>query len=81
MRTACLLNVHERPFAYNFNLLIHQWPTRFREAAAQEPLCAWIQQGVLRSEDFLSAEYPIDKIGEAIALAGSGRALKTLLRF
>ena len=30
---------------YNFNLLIHQWPTRSREAAAQEPLCAWIAEG------------------------------------
>ena len=30
---------------YNFNLLIHQWPTRFREAASQVPPCAWLDQG------------------------------------
>ena len=25
---------------YNFNLIVHQWPTRARERAAMEPLCA-----------------------------------------
>ncbi len=66
---------------YNFNLLVHQWPTRFREAAAQEPLCEWIGEGQLSHTEFLSAEFPISKIEEALELARSGRALKTLLRF
>jgi len=26
---------------YNFNLFVHQWPTRHRERAAQRPLCEW----------------------------------------
>ena len=66
---------------YNFNLLIHQWPTRFREAAAQEPLCAWIAEGKLSHTEFLSAEYPIAQIDEAFENAKSGLPLKTLLRF
>lgn len=66
---------------YNFNLLIHQWPTRFREAAAQEPLCAWIAEGKLSHTEFLSAEYPIAEIDAALENARSGLPIKTLLRF
>ena len=66
---------------YNFNLLIHQWPTRFREAAAQEPLCAWIAEGKLSHTEFLSAEYPIAEISAALDNAKSGLPIKTLLRF
>jgi threonine dehydrogenase-like Zn-dependent dehydrogenase len=66
---------------YNFNLLIHQWPTRFREAAAQEPLCAWIAEGKLSHTEFLSAEYPIAEINAALDNARSGLPIKTLLRF
>jgi threonine dehydrogenase-like Zn-dependent dehydrogenase len=66
---------------YNFNLLIHQWPTRSREAAAQEPLCEWINEGKLDYRDFLSAEYPLAQVAEAYELAGTGLPLKTLLRF
>jgi threonine dehydrogenase-like Zn-dependent dehydrogenase len=66
---------------YNFNLLIHQWPTRFREAAAQEPLCAWIAEGKLSHTEFLSVEYPIAEINAALENAKSGLPIKTLLRF
>lgn len=75
------INLDKSRAPYNFNLLVHQWPTRFREAAAQEPLCEWISQGKLSHTEFLSAEFPISKIEEALELARSGRALKTLLRF
>jgi threonine dehydrogenase-like Zn-dependent dehydrogenase len=66
---------------YNFNLLVHQWPTRAREAAAQEPLCEWVKAGKLSHTEFVSAEYPISRINEALDIAKSGRPLKTLLRF
>ena len=66
---------------YNFNLLIHQWPTRSREAAAQEPLCEWVAAGKLSHTEFVSAEFPIGRIDEALEFAKSGRPLKTLLRF
>jgi threonine dehydrogenase-like Zn-dependent dehydrogenase len=66
---------------YNFNLLIHQWPTRFREAAAQEPLCGWIAEGKLSHTEFLSAEYPVAQVADAFENAKSGLSLKTLLRF
>lgn len=87
--SVCVYGVIDKPSVllekargpYNFNLLIHQWPTRWREAAAQQPLCEWLRAGTLRPADFLSAEFPIAQIADAIALAGTGRALKTMLRF
>lgn len=66
---------------YNFNLLVHQWPTRAREAAAQEPLCQWIREGKLSYKEFISAEYPIEQINQAYQGSKSGIPIKTLLRF
>jgi threonine dehydrogenase-like Zn-dependent dehydrogenase len=66
---------------YNFNLLVHQWPTRWREAAAQEPLCAWIEAGRLSYRDFISVEYPAAEIEQAFAYSKTGEPIKTLLRF
>jgi threonine dehydrogenase-like Zn-dependent dehydrogenase len=75
------INVQKHLGPYNFNLLIHQWPTRKAEAGAQEPLCDWIAQGALDAADFISAEFPVAQIEEAIRWSDTGRTLKTLLRF
>jgi threonine dehydrogenase-like Zn-dependent dehydrogenase len=66
---------------YNFNLIIHQWPTRALEASAQEPLIEWIRAGKLSYRDFVTAEYPIDEIGAAYEQSKTGTPIKTLLRF
>jgi len=66
---------------YNFNLYVHQWPTRFRESAAQKPLCEWVLQGKVDPAEFISGEFPILKINDAVELASSGQALKVLLMF
>jgi threonine dehydrogenase-like Zn-dependent dehydrogenase len=76
-----VLNLQKGFGPYNFNLLIHQWPTRAREACAQEPLCDWIRQGVLDSAEFISAEFPVAQIEQALRLSDAGRTLKMLLRF
>ncbi|MGA2764151.1 MAG: zinc-binding dehydrogenase [Spirochaetia bacterium] len=65
----------------NFNLFVHQWPTRTAEAAAQEPLVEWIRAGKLSSRDFLSAEYPVREASRALAATEQPTAIKTLLRF
>ena len=73
--------LHKNDGPYNFNLLIHQWPTRSRESTAQEPLCEWIRQGLLSHTEFLSVEFPVSQINEAFALSRTGTTLKTLLRY
>jgi threonine dehydrogenase-like Zn-dependent dehydrogenase len=73
------LQKHRGP--YNFNLCVHQWPTRRRERAAMEPLCEWIRGGQLRAADFVTHEFPLDRIGEALAAVAGGESLKVLLRY
>lgn len=75
------INLAKDSAPYNFNLLVHQWPTRKYEAAAQEPLCHWIRERMLRHEDFITAEYNIADINEAINRVTVGKALKVALRF
>jgi threonine dehydrogenase-like Zn-dependent dehydrogenase len=66
---------------YNFNLFVHQWPTRSRERAAQEPLVAWVEAGKLSYKEFLSAEFPIQKIVEGLEFVKVNKPIKTLFRF
>jgi len=66
---------------FNFNLLIHQWPTRWREHDAQEPLVAWIEAGKLSYQEFVSVEYPIEEIADAYALPKASSIIKMLFRF
>jgi len=66
---------------YNFNLLIHQWPTRWREKEAQVLLTQWIKEGKLLASEFVTHELPISQIGEAFNLVKNGAVIKCLLYF
>lgn len=66
---------------YNFNLYMHQWPTRSRERAAQEPLCRWIREGRISTDDFVTHEFPVEQIGDALDAVASGQVIKAILRF
>jgi len=46
-----------------------------------EPLCNWIRSGQLRPGDFITHEFPLEKIGDALAAVASGQSLKVLLRY
>jgi threonine dehydrogenase-like Zn-dependent dehydrogenase len=75
------IRVEKHKGPYNFNLLIHQWPTREREAAAQEPLVKWIEAGKLSYREFVAADYPIQEIQRAYEGSKTGLPIKTILRF
>ncbi len=66
---------------YNFNILFHQWPTRDREAAAQKPLIKLIEQKKISHKEFVTAEFPVERIKEAFEASKSGSNLKVLLRY
>ena len=51
------------------------------ECAAQEPLCAWIEQGRLDYRPFVSVEFPVAEIGQAIDLLATREASKIFLRY
>jgi Zn-dependent alcohol dehydrogenase len=46
-----------------------------------EPLCQWIRGGQLEAAEFVTHEFPLDRIGEALAAVASGQSLKVLLRY
>lgn len=75
------ITVEKSKGPYNFNLFVHQWPTRFREHAAQKPLCKWIREGKLKASDFMTHEFPMEKINDALATVKAGKAIKVMLRY
>jgi threonine dehydrogenase-like Zn-dependent dehydrogenase len=75
------LTIDKSTGPYNFNLFIHQWPTRWREREAQATLCQWIAKGKLRAQEFVTHEFPVEQIHEALAAVRSGQVVKCLLRF
>jgi len=66
---------------YNFNLYVHQWPTRSRERAAQEPLCDWIRQGKISAAEYITHDFPVEEVSEALAAIGRGEVIKAVLRY
>ena len=66
---------------YNFNLYMHQWPTRRRERAAMEPLCEWIREGTISAAEFVTHEFPVEQINDALDAVSRGEVLKALLRY
>ncbi len=66
---------------YNFNLFIHQWPTRRREREAQPTLSNWVRQGRLGADEFVTHEFPVERITDALAAVRTGEPVKCLLRF
>ncbi|MCL2104203.1 MAG: zinc-binding dehydrogenase [Kiritimatiellaeota bacterium] len=75
------LTVEKSRGPYNFNLIIHQWPTRWREREAQAPLCQWIREGKLKAADFVTHTFPVEQFDDAVAAVKSGDAVKCLLTF
>ena len=66
---------------YNFNLFIHQWPTRRREKEAQGPLCDWIRQKKITAAEFITHEYPVEEVAQAMQAVKEGTVLKAVLRY
>ena len=66
---------------YNFNLVIHQWPTRWRERMAMEPICKWIKEGRLSADEFVTHRFKLAELDKALAAVKAGEALKVMMRF
>ena len=76
-----MLTIQKAKGPYNFNLIVHQWPTRARERAALEPICAWIRAGKLAASEFVTHRFPVVDIEKALAAVKAGEALKILMRW
>ncbi len=76
---APVLKINKEKGPYNFNLLIHQWPTREAEAAAQEPLIGWIREGLLDWHDFVTGSYSVKDVESAVEAVKEPGSVKTML--
>ena len=75
------ITINKSKGPYNFNLFVHQWPTRHRERAAQGPLCDWIREGKLNVDDFKTHEFPLEQINDPPNAVKNGEVIKALLRY
>ena len=75
------LKLNKAVAPYNFNLIVHQWPTRWREREAQAPLCDWIREGKLKASEFVTHSFPVDEVAKAFAAVRSGGVVKCLLEY
>ena len=75
------INLEKSTGPYNFNLIIHQWPTRHRERAAQEPLCQWIRTGKLSAREFITHEFKLENITDALQAIAEKKVLKALITY
>lgn len=75
------IHLHHGTGPYNFNLRIHQWPTRSSERASQPSLIQWIHAQKLSYKEFVSGEFPIQQIKEAYEFSKVKQNVKTLLRY
>ncbi len=66
---------------FNYNLLVHQWPTRLYEKEAQRPLCDWIRSGSLSASEFITHRFSIDDISAALHAVSERQVIKALLSY
>jgi threonine dehydrogenase-like Zn-dependent dehydrogenase len=66
---------------FNYNLFIHQWPTRRYEKEAQEPLGDWIRQGKLAASEFITHRFHVDQISDALEAVNQRKVIKALLSY
>ena len=66
---------------FNYNVFIHQWPTRLYEKEAQGPLCDWIREGKLSSSEFITHTFDIDDIDQALKAVADRKVIKALLTY
>lgn len=76
-----ILHIDRSRADFNFNLLVHQWPTRRHERESQAVLCQWIREGLLTSADFITHRFPLERIAHAFKAVGERKVIKALLEY
>lgn len=79
MTKSPLIDLTQAPL--NFELHIHQWPTRSEEKAAMATLAQWIREGKLSASEFISHRFKMDQILEAFEAIKRGEVIKTIMTF
>ena len=73
--------VHNSLADFNYNIFVHQWPTRLYEKESQPILCKWIEEGKLSGEEFTSHRFKIDDISSALKAVQERKVIKAILEY
>jgi len=76
-----VLHIDKTKADFNFNLFVHQWPTRRYEKESQAMLCQWIREGRLTSADFITHRFPVEEITSAFKAVAERKVIKALLEY
>lgn len=79
--TQPVLHLDKSKGDFNFNVLVHQWPTRKYERESQPQLCQWIREGKLTSKDFVTHRFPLAQIHEAFDEVARRGVIKALIEY
>lgn len=79
--TQPVLHIDKSKADFNFNLLVHQWPTRRYEKESQPQLCQWVREGRLTSADFITHRFPLSGIREAFDEVARRGVIKALIEY
>ena len=66
---------------FNYNLFVHQWPTRLYEKEAQAPLSEWVREGRLSADDFITHRFRMGEINDALEAVRQRKVVKALLTY
>ncbi len=66
---------------FNYNIYIHQWPTRLYEKESQTTLCGWVNEGKLAGSEFISHRFNITDISDALAAVQERKVIKAVLSY
>lgn len=79
MTKSPLIDLSKAPL--NFELHIHQWPTRSEEKAAMTTLSQWVREGRLSASEFISHRFKINQVLDAFDAIKKGEVIKAVLTF
>jgi threonine dehydrogenase-like Zn-dependent dehydrogenase len=75
------LHIDQTKVDFNFNLFVHQWPTRKYERDSQAQLCQWIRERRLTSVDFITHRFLLPDIKEAFDAVARRGVIKALIAY
>lgn len=76
-----ILHIDKSKADFNFNLLVHQWPTRRFEKESQAQLCQWVREGKLTSADFITHRFAFSEIRDAFDEIARRTVIKALIEY
>ncbi len=79
--TEGVLHIDKSKADFNFNLFVHQWPTRKYEKESQSQLCQWVREGRLTSADFITHRFPLEDIRSAFDEVARRTVIKALIEY